>query len=144
MISTKQRIWDWIRRTKMFQVRDMMGVQMFSYQTYRNFLIPLEIAGVIKVHKKDKFVDKIYYIEGDILKEVKAPCVNIKGVYLYKRNWSCDVGARSLMIKAIKNSSQNEIGKVCNIDKSSMSLLVNNKYPNPSHMYKKIRDVLDV
>lgn len=141
MISTKQRMWDLIRRKKIFPVSDILTLQGFSYQTARNFLIPLEVSGAIMAQKKCKFRERVYVLNSD-RNEYKVPLVNSLRVYFHKSKTSCDVGARVLLKKALKSKSQQTVADELCISKTVVNLVLHNKYKNPVYVYDKIREVL--
>ena len=141
-MSTKQRLWDFIRRNKSFTPKTMAIIGGFSYQTLRNFLIPLEIAGVLKVQNKSKFMKRVYLLNTK-MNEVTAPKVNWNRVYLHKEKLEVDVGAKALLLKEIKQSSQGRVAQQLGISKASINLLVHNKYQSPALMYKKIREMME-
>ncbi|WP_294962280.1 helix-turn-helix transcriptional regulator [Sulfurimonas sp.] len=142
MISSRQRMWDLMRRDKVFKVEKILAIQCFSQQTVRNFLIPLEIAGALSAQKRCKFSKRIYILNPD-RNEYKAPSVNLQRVYFHKSDTSCDIGARSLLKKALKTGmSQQGVADKIGTSKATVNRVIHNNYPNPATIYKKIRECL--
>jgi hypothetical protein len=139
----KQRMWDYMRRNKTFKPEDMAILLEVKYHTLRSFLNPLELAGVILKKSKGKTIlDSVFVL---VIKDnvINAPLVSAKEVYCYTTKISCDIGARGLLKKALASGmSQGEIADKVGVSKTTLNLLVHNKYPNPAPIYKKIRECL--
>jgi len=138
----KQKIWDYIRRNKEFNVREILVLLDVNMATLRAFLYPLMIAGCIrKVGNERNFKDASFvFIAKE--SEIYASLVSAKEVYLYGAKMSCDIGARAILKSVLKYKSQREVGAALGVSGTTINLLLSNKYPNPAPIYKKIRAVL--
>lgn len=140
----KQRIWDYMRRRKVFTPREIMTILEVNQNTLRSFLYPLMVAGFIQRKKvaegKNKVLDSTYvFVAKDAV--IQAPLVKSTEVYCYYSKTSCDIGARTLLKGALEQMSQGQVAQRLGISKTTINLLVHNKYPNPAEIYKKIREV---
>lgn len=138
----KQRIWDYIRRNPIFRARDIMTILDVNYNTLRAFLYPLRVAGFIQEKNSAKtMLDTTYVL---VAKEnvIYAPLITSREVYCYATKVSVDIGARHILTGALAYMSQGDIARKTGLSKTTVNLLVHNKYPNPAQAYKKIRECL--
>lgn len=139
--SIKQRIWDYLRRNKIFKPSDIVAILELKETTVRAFLVALENSAMIRRKDKKKFLDSTFtFIAKDEI--VQAPIVTSKEVYCVHTKTSYLTEARGMLKEALKHNSQGELAKVLGIDKTSVNLILHNKYPNPSKMYKLIKEKL--
>ena len=139
--TIKQKVWDYIRRNKLFTPRDIQVILRVDYQTLRGFLYPLEVAGLLVARNKKIFMNKVYALNVKE-NEIYAPLVNKNEVYCYKSKSSCDVGARVLLKKALKSMSQQALADELGVSKATVNRVLHNNYPSPAPIYQKIRETL--
>jgi len=143
--SVKQRVWDYMRRNKIFKIKDLMCILDVKEYTIRYIIYALETAGYVQRKKRDDKKQRQVLMEATFVFLAKdniliAPIITSNEVYCTTTGVKTDIGARKLLLNALKNGlGQNEVARKIGVDRSTMSLLVNNKYPNPHLLYKKVR-----
>jgi len=140
--TVKQRVWDYMRRNPVFKPRDILTILDVNYNTLLGYIYPLTVAGFLqKKTNKRNFLDSTYVF---IAKEnvIHCPLINSKEVYCYTTKVSVDIGARHILMGALKYMSQGDIANKTGLSKTTINLLVHNKYPNPANAYKTIREKL--
>jgi len=143
-MSIKQRVWNYMRRNRMFRVKDIVAIMELKESTIRYIICNLEAAGYV-IRKTPNTNKKVFFMNATFVFTAKehiliAPIITSKEVYCTTTNIKTYIGARKILRKVLKlGASQGEVAKVLNVDKSTISLLCNNKYPNPSLLYEKIR-----
>lgn len=138
----KQRMWDYMRRNKIFKPMDIMTILDVKYNTVRSFLYPLMIAGMVQKKEQSKKIAHSVYVFTAKDNVIHAPMVNSREVYCYTSGISIDIGARNILKGALEYMSQGQIAEKLGVSKAAINLLVHNKYPSPAQMYKKIREIL--
>lgn len=147
--SVKQRIWDTMRRIKVFTPKDIQSLLEVKEHTVRAVFYALEVAGYIRKDNgsqklRKKFSDATFVF---ITKEkiLLAPIINSKEVYCTTTDTKTDLAARKLLLNALKEYSQREVADKLGISATTVNQILNNKYPNPERIadiYKLIRERL--
>lgn len=138
----KQRMWDYMRRNKIFKPIDIMTILDVKYNTVRSFLYPLMLAGMIQKKEPSKKIAHSVYVFSAKDSVILAPLVNSREVYCYVTGVSIDIGAKNILKGALEYMSQAQVAAKLGVSKATINLLIHNKYPNPAQMYKKIREIL--
>ncbi len=134
----KQKIWEYMRRNPIFFPTEIRTIIEGSDTTLRGMINYLENAGYIqRVNDERRLKERCYRLAKDTGKY--APMYNKGKFYDFNTGHELDLGARVLLKGALKESSMGDVAKRLDISKSTVSLIVAGKYPNPEHMYNKIR-----
>ncbi len=135
-----QKIWEYIRRNKVFCVKDILIILEPNNSTLKKYLFALLRAGYIRViDEKQIFENRSFRMISDT--GVKAPTANRGFVYDFNTNKEIFIRAVSIINRYLKIKSQSEIGKIFGLSKATINLIIHKKYPNPWKVYEKIRVV---
>ncbi|MDC7250330.1 MAG: hypothetical protein PQJ49_10475 [Sphaerochaetaceae bacterium] len=139
--TIKQRIWDYIRRNKVFQPSDIISLLEIKEATVRAFLVALENSGMIRRKEKKQFMKAtfVFVCKDEI---ITAPIVTSKEVFCVHTKTSYCIEARGLLKNILKYKSQREVGKILEVSPAAVNQILHNKYPNPAEMYKLIKNKL--
>ncbi|BAK73726.1 hypothetical protein [Arcobacter sp. L] len=145
--SVKQRVWDYMRRNKLFKVKDMQSILDIKEHTIRAIIYPLEVAGYIQRRGADETKARKVLFEATFVFLAKeniltAPIINSKEVYCTTTGIKTDIAARKILLNALKVMSQGDVAKRLELSKTTINQVLHNKYPAPHLIYKKIRECL--
>lgn len=135
--SVKQRVWDFMRRNRKFKLEDIVTILDLNINSVRVIIYALESAGMIRRDKKGKIKDATFtfLVKPEI---VTSPIITPKEVYCTTTKRSYLIEAKGILKRVLKEKSQGQVAFDLNVDKTTVNLVLHNKYPNPEHIFKKI------